>query len=320
MKRFALVLLFTVAGTTVAKAEPIRSRRFQAHNADDARRWQQESRSKLFALMMGGQKPDVVPLDPRVQPAGAGPGGSILEEVTLQTLPDRRVRAWVVRPAKPQGKVGAVLALHGHGGSGEQVVRGQGLYWYGKHLAQMGFAVIAPDIGSHKLQHNSWSLMGERTWDALRCVDYLVTLPEVDPARLAVAGLSLGGETAMYVAALDGRLKAVCSSGWLTTVANMKTGHCPCWNFKGLEEHFDFADIFACIAPRALICEIGQKERAPGGFPVDIAQKAFADILPVYRVLGAEKQALLDIHPDGHVFHGPVFWKVLDQALGTPKP
>ena len=51
-----------------------------------------------------------------------------------------------------------------------------------------------------------------------------------------MAGLSLGGETTMYVAALDERMKVACSSGWLTTVANMKNGHCPCFNFPGLEE------------------------------------------------------------------------------------
>ena len=71
----------------------------------------------------------------------------------------------------------------------------------------MGYVVIAPDVGQHELQHTNWSLMGERTWDALRCLDYLVTLPEVDADRLAVAGLSLGGETTMYVAALDERIK-----------------------------------------------------------------------------------------------------------------
>ena len=109
--------------------------------------------------------------------------------------------------------------------------------------------------------------MGERTWDALRCLDYLVNLPEVDPDRLAVAGLSLGGETAMYVAALDERVKLACASGWLSTVANLENGHCTCYDFPGLKENFDFADIFACVAPRQLICELGEQERRARRFP-----------------------------------------------------
>ena len=98
-----------------------------------------------------------------------------------------------------------MLAIHGHGGTGEEIVKGEGLYWYGRAMIEMGHVVIAPDVGQHELQHPGWTLMGERPWDALRCLDYLVTLPEVVPDRLAVAGLSLGGETTMYVAALMAR-------------------------------------------------------------------------------------------------------------------
>ena len=303
-------------------AEPlVRSRQIPSATKREGLQWQRDSRQKLFELMMGGKKPEAVPLQP--QALGREEvlaGGYVLEEFTLQTLPDRRAHAWVATPKEPRGKVGAVLALHGHGGTGEQIVRGLSLYWYGKALAEMGYVVISPDIGQHELQHTNWTLMGERVWDALRCLDYLATRPEVDTNRIAVAGLSLGGETTMYVAALDERVKTVCSSGWLTTVENMKQGHCPCWNFPGLEEHFDFADIFACVAPRPLVLELGEKERAPGGFPVEIGRKAFAEIQAAYRVFGAEKDVQLDVHPAGHVFHGANFWKPLRDALGTPRP
>jgi dienelactone hydrolase len=184
----------------------------------------------------------------------------------------------------------------------------------------MGYVVIAPDVGQHELQHTNWTLMGERVWDALRCLDYLETRPEVDRERLAVAGLSLGGETTMYVAALDERVKAACSSGWLTTVANMKNGHCPCFNFPGLEENFDFSDIFACVAPRPLVLELGEKERAPGGFPVSIGRGAFEEIRRAYRVFGADQKVQLTVHPGGHVFIGRDFWAPLREKLGMPWP
>jgi hypothetical protein len=292
---------------------------FQAQSADGARAWQRAAREKLFALMMGGREPARCPLDAKVLRRIEVDAGSYrLEELTLQTLPDRRAHVWLARPTLPKGKVGAVLALHGHGGSGEQVVQGSGLYWYGKALIDKGYVVISPDIGQHQLQHTNWSLMGERTWDALRCLDYLATLPEVDAKRLAVAGLSLGGETTMYVAALDERVQVVCSSGWLTTVSNMKNGHCKCFNFPGLEENFDFCDIFACVAPRTLVCELGEQERAPGGFPVAIGKQALAGIQPAYRVFNAESNLTLTVHPGPHVFNGQDFWPKLREALGEP--
>jgi len=156
--------------------------------------------------------------------------------------------------------------------------------------------------------------MGERTWDCLCALDYLASRPDVDPERLAVAGISLGGETTMYVAALDERLKLVDSSGWLTTVENMKNGHCLCYNFPGLEERFDFSDIFSLIAPRSLVCENGTLERAGGGFPVEIAQEALREIRRAYKVFGAEDKVQLDVHPGGHVFSGRLFFPQLGVA------
>jgi hypothetical protein len=300
-------------------AAPGRAMRFHAASIDEARTWQNAAREKLFALMMGGQPPARCPLEAKVLKRVEMPGSNyVLEELTLQTLPDRRAHVWLARPAQPKAKTGAVLALNGHGGNGEQVVRGLSLYWYGRAIAEMGCIVIAPDIGQHELQHTNWSLMGERTWDALRCLDYAAGLPEVDAERLAVAGLSLGGETTMYVAALDQRVKAACSSGWLTTVTNMKNGHCPCFNFPGLEENFDFADIFACVAPRPLVCELGEQERAPGGFPVAIGRSALEEIRRAYRVFNAETNLSLTVHPAGHVLDGRDFWPKLRIVLGQP--
>lgn len=298
-----------------------RRMRFSARTLAEARRWQAQARQKLFELMMGGAQPPRVPLNPHsLRRIEIPAGGYVLEEITLQTLPDRRVHAWLAVPQKVSGKVPAVLALHGHGGTGEQVVRGEGLYWYGRALAEMGYVVLAPDIGSHDLQHEGWSLMGERVWDCLCCIDYLVSLPQVDAQKVGVAGLSLGGETAMYVAALDERVKIACSSGWLTTVENMKDGHCPCWNFPGLEDHFDFADIFACVAPRALLCELGEQERAPGGFPISIARQPMEEIQHAYRVFRSEDRFFLDTHPGGHVFRANRWWMLLSQVLGAAPP
>lgn len=296
--------------------------RFTATTAPEAAEWQKAARQRLFHLMMGGSVPSRVPLDVRVlQSVEDRRGGYTLDEITYQSLPGRRAHAWVTIPLDRTTRARPLLALHGHNGTGEQTVKGLGLYWYGKAMAEMGYAVIAPDIGSHDLQQPGWSLMGERTWDAIRAIDCLLERPEVDASKgVAVAGLSLGGETTMYVAALDARVSVADCSGWLTTVENMQTGHCPCWEFPGLVETFDFSDIYAMYAPRPLVFEIGLQERAPGGFPVDVARKALAEVQRAYHVFGAEDQAVLDIHEGGHIFVGRRLWQPLREALGVPPP
>ena len=99
-----------------------------------------------------------------------------------------------------------------------------------RSLADAGFAVALPDAPGHGerpagatvVERLRRSLPGEFCADieqaadeAPALVDWLASLPEVDGARLAVAGLSMGGFTAAVVAArLGGRLRAaVCIAG-----------------------------------------------------------------------------------------------------------
>ncbi len=64
--------------------------------------------------MMGGKRPDPVPLKPEVLRRIEVPqSGYVLEEVTIQSLADRRVHAWVAmpRPDQRRGAVPAVLVV-----------------------------------------------------------------------------------------------------------------------------------------------------------------------------------------------------------------
>lgn len=57
-----------------------------------------------------------------------------------------------------------------------------------------------------------WSRLTRRAWAGSRCIDYLVTLPEVDRARIAIAGHSRNGKQSLIAAALDERISVVISS------------------------------------------------------------------------------------------------------------
>src|SRR5690606_33489392 len=134
----------------------------------------------------------------------------------------------------------------GHGGNRQIVYDARALYrGFATKLAADGDVTISTDVGQHEVDEAGRTLMGERLWDVMRCADYVATLDRVDADRLGCAGLSLGGEMAMWLGAMDPRMRVTVSSGFLTSVENMRNRHCPCWDFPGLTENFAFSDIYS---------------------------------------------------------------------------
>jgi len=150
---------------------------------------------------------------------------------------------------------------------------------------------VGGDVVEHRLPGLKWALKAE-----------------VSAKRLGVVGLSLGGETAMYVGALDKRIQITVSSGFLTTMATMRNGrHCGCWWIEGLELLFDYSDIFCLVAPRTLVCENGIFDST--GFPIEVSRLAFERIVPAYRLSGGTPLHIehRDKRNDGHWFSGEAF-------------
>ena len=92
---------------------------------------------------------------------------------------------------------------------------------YGRELAERGYIVLAPDyptFGDYPCDFSdprfaSGSILG--VFNHIRCIDWLVSRDDVDAGRIGAIGHSLGGHNAMFLAALDERVKATVSScGW----------------------------------------------------------------------------------------------------------
>ena len=63
------------------------------------------------------------------------------------------------------------------------------------------------------------SLAQIMVWDSIRAIDYLVSRPEVDAERIAMAGNSGGGTNTAYTAPLDERIKVAVPCCYVTTLA-----------------------------------------------------------------------------------------------------
>ena len=295
----------------------MRSMKYTSRSAEAARAWQREVRGRLLPLL---KLDDLVAargriaLEPRVV-SSEKKGGYVVQEVEIASTPGRRIVALVTTPAEREGRLPAVVCIHGHGGDTTSVHDKRSAYkGFAAELAARGYVTAAVNVGQHRVEEQGRTLMGERLWDLMRCVDYLASRDDVHAGRIGCAGLSLGGEMAMWLGGMDERVAATVSCAFLTRMDQMERNHCMCWKFDGLRELVDFADVYALAAPRPLLCQNGMKEPA-SQFPPSIARDAMAEVSAAYRDLGTPAGAVLHVHEGGHEVDLPSLIEFLDRHL-----
>jgi len=326
-QRTAIAAVFAFSSGSALIAAPAqppsaaaqRLMRYTSRPADDAKAWQRDVRLKLFQQLKLNDlisKRNLIPLDPK-ELSDEDRGTFHVKEIEINSTSSRRIRIVVTVPRGMDGPVPAVVCIGGHGSNlyspydpntiaeKDSRAKPDAIYrGFGSVLAARGYVTISTTVSQHEVYEEGRLLMGERLWDLMRCMDYLQSMPQVDGRRIGCAGLSLGGEMAMWLAAMDERIAATASAGFLTTMDQMEKNHCLCWKFDGLRELVDFADIYSLAAPRPLQCQNGMLE-PPTQFYVPLARRAMEEVRTIYADLGRPENVVLDVHEGGHVIDLP---------------
>jgi dienelactone hydrolase len=155
-----------------------------------------------------------------------------------------------------------------------------------------GFAKQRPEMNttenwglfSPQAEARLQSVMGLQTWNSIRSLDFLLSLPEVDPDRIAMTGASGGGTQTMLLAAMDPR---VTLSFPAVMVSTAMQGGCTCENASLLRVdtgNIEFAGLFAPKPQGMTTANDWTKEMATKGFP---------ELKQLYTLLGAPDNVML---------------------------
>lgn len=281
-------------------------------------------------------------------------GGYTAYRVWFDAAPGVQAYGILLVPAKP-GPKPALICVHGHEGTPEivagflsdQALAGNIYRIFGRTAVERGYVVWCPmilgyyseerepqegpqakgrDLLHKKALLTGGSLMGLEVAKLRRAVDFLQTLPEVDPQRIGIYGLSKGGHYTLYTSGVETRLKAVVVSGWFNNRVRKLTyaksaddptpfltrTHRSEYYLPGLLNRFGDAELGWMIAPRPLLIEAGTKDSSVN---IRFAREEFKRVEEVYGRLKIADRAVFAPFEGPHQINGSRSFPFLDKWL-----
>lgn len=307
-------------------------RRFRGNSSDEFDLWRQEFTAWLQSLFANLNVSPSIPQVPDLQIASEEKYNGCKRLDILFENPEfnTTVSGTILEPFEPNGA--GVVCQHGHGKFGRLPVIGEQSSQemreekdrfncdFGLKFAQAGFTVIAIDLfnfgqsalysgGRDKcdIMGNFLNLFGInltalQVSDIRHAISVLSAWNRVDPQRIGMAGLSLGGRMTMFVAALDERVKAAVASGSCNTYRDRiekLSGACGAQIVPNLLPDADTPEVFSALAPRPLQLQWGKKD--PLIIP-DYTVEAIEQIKKCYSISGNPEKFCLDYFDGGHEF------------------
>ncbi len=284
-----------------------------------------------------GELPDGPRDVPRANITGVIDGEDYrIAKLTLETWPGYFATALLYRPKRiADGRAPGVISPCGHSENGKAASTYQALH---ANLARRGYFVLTYDpvgqaersqfwdakrgrskfnliCGEHAVLGNAlyavgFNLARYRVWDGMRALDYLQSLKDVDPQRLACVGNSGGGTLTAYLAALDERIRVAAICCYITTIPRRMASRIagdpdsdPEQDLFGMmggdgdsSDAIDHAGLLALRAPRPTMLGVAQQDF----FPVAGARESFAEAQHLFEVAGARERIEKVEAPEKH--------------------
>ncbi len=244
-----------------------------------------------------------------------------IEKVFFATYPGHYVSGNLYRPKNVTGKIPGVLCPHGHWANGRfyenseekakaEIAQGAEsrmnaarfpLQARFVQLARMGCTVFHYDMigyaDSQQIPHRGKFMeveaslrlqnpMGVQTFNSIRALDFVLTLPEIDSKRIAVTGASGGGTQTFILGAIDPRPAVVFPAVMVSTGMQ---GGCVCENADYLRIGVNNIAFAALFAPKPMAMT------GADDWTVEIATKGLPELKQVYAL--HDKASLVEAFP-----------------------
>jgi dienelactone hydrolase len=155
-----------------------------------------------------------------------------------------------------------------------------------------GFAKQRPEMNtlenwglySPQAEAHCQCIMGLQTLNSVRGLDFLLSLPEVDPDRVAITGESGGGTQTMLLAAIDDRVKL---SFPVVMVSTAMQGGCTCENASLLRVNTGNVEFAALFAPKP------QGMNTANDWTKELSTKGFPELQTLYAAYGKKENVFL---------------------------
>lgn len=249
----------------------------------------------------------------------------------IQTLDNLYMPYYVLKPIHPNNK--AVIALHGHGSDGKEGLVGNEKeafknnvenkyhYSYALEMVEKGYTVYIPDLlgagertlGIYKdttaecndinnaLTSLGYSLQGMILLENTRLADYIATLnyQEID-----CIGFSGGGQSALWLAAMNNNIDKTVISGFLHSYADtlIYNNRCGCNFIPNMWKYVDMGDIAALCADKEIYFETGDKDSLNGDRGLDGVNEQIEIANKCFNLFGKEVQ--MKVCEGSHQWYG----------------